>query len=237
MVNLETQPVQALPWSREHEQTLPGAFQMPTRMTALSFAGDHLALVSAVPLTPADLETIVRMGTVKYLIAPNLLHHLYLADAASHFPDAKVLAPRKLRTKRPDLRIDADLEDGLPNDMRSDVELVRIEGAPSVDEFVFFHRPSGCAVVTDLLFNMTNPKGAVANFTLWLVGCHKRFAQSRAWRFFIKDRKAAASSARRLLDLPVLSVLPAHGEAVTHDARTRLTTALAWMADAKQEDR
>ncbi len=41
-------------------------------------------------------------------------------------------------------------------------------------------------VLTDLVFNVRAPRGIAANVVLWLVGCHGRLAQSRAWRFFIE---------------------------------------------------
>jgi hypothetical protein len=140
-----------------------------------------------------------------------------------------VLAPAALRAKRPDLRIDAALEDGLPPDLSKSVRAVRIEGAPSLDEHVFFHEATRTLVVTELAFNITRPEGLMAHVVLFLVGCHGRLAQSRAWRFFVKDRSAAARSARTVLGLGFETLVVAHGAVVQENARSRLEGALAWM--------
>lgn len=214
----------------EYAQVLPGGFRMPARMTALPLSDGGVALISPVPLADGVAERVDALGPVRFLIAPNLLHHLYLGAAAERWPDALVLAPRGLRKKRPDLRVDADLEDGAPAGLASTIDVVRFDGAPSVDEHVFFHRPTRTLVITDLVFNVTRPEGLVAHVALFFVGCHGKLGQSRAWRFFVKDRAAAAASAARLLDLPFEELVPAHGDVVRNDARARLAAALRWLA-------
>jgi hypothetical protein len=144
-----------------------------------------------------------------------------------------VLAPRGLAAKRPDLRIDAALEDGLPSELAATVRALKIDGAPTVDEFVFFHQPSRTLVVTDLVFHLTAPRGFVAHVVLWLVGCHGKLAQSRAWRLFVKDRAGAARSARALLAWSFDTAVVAHGEILEVDAHDRLARALAWMTSGE----
>lgn len=214
----------------DFDQVLAGGFRMPTRMTAIPLASGGVALVSPVPMDDALAARVEALGPVEFLVAPNLLHHLYLADAAGRFPKARVLGPAGLRTKRPDLRIDLALGGPLPDELTTTVEVVPIEGAPSVDEFVFYHRPSQSLVVTDLVFNVTRPRGVIAHVALWLMGCHGRVAQSRAWKFFVKDRAAAARSARRVLGLAVRTLVVAHGDVVTEDVPNALARALEGMA-------
>ena len=211
------------------EQRLSGGFQMPTRMTALGFGSGGVALVSPVPIDDAMAGKIAELGEVRYLVAPNLLHHLYLAAAKARYPEARILAPRKLGQKRPDLRIDAFLEDGVPSDLKDDVRAVRIDGAPAVDEVALFHAPTRTLVLTDLVFNVTKPRGLVAHLVLFLVGCRAKLAQSRTWRFFVKDRVAAAASVRTLLTLPFDTLVVAHGEVVHERAKEALQGALRWM--------
>jgi hypothetical protein len=214
----------------EMAQVLPGGFHMPVRTTALPLEGGGLALVSPIRMTDEIAKEVAALGPVRFLVAPNLLHHLYLADATARWPQARVLAPRGLAAKRPDLRIDAFLEDGLPPELAATIRAVKIEGAPSVDEHVFFHEPSRTLVLTDLVFNVTAPRGLVANIALWLVGCRGKLAQSRAWRFFVKDRSRAAKSARALLALSFDAAIVAHGETIPAGANAKLERALAWMA-------
>ena len=210
-------------------QVLPGGFHMPARMTALPLADAGVALVSPIPIDDALAARVEALGPVRFLIAPNLLHHLYLGAAKERWPDAIVLAPSALRAKRPDLAIDAALEDGLPPELAAGVRAIKIDGAPAVEEFVFFHEASGTLVVTDLLFHVTHPRGFIAHVVLWLVGCYKRLAQSRAWRFFVKDRAAAARSARLVTGLSFERLIPAHGDVIQSGARPQVERALAWM--------
>ena len=177
-------------------------------------------------LPPRKAAELAALGEVRWLIAPNLLHHLYLGDAIARYPSAKVLAPAGLARKRPDLRVDATLDAPLPASLAACLEVLHIDGAPAVAEHALFHRPTRTLVLTDLVFNVRAPRGLVANVLLWLVGCHGKLAQSRAWRLFIKDRPAYAASARALLGLDVTTLVVAHGEVVREDARARLASAL-----------
>ena len=204
--------------SFEFAQVLPGRFNLPVRMTALPLGPGRVALVSPVPLTPDALAWVEGQGEVAYLISPSLFHHLYLGDAAARFPSAQVLAPRGLRAKRPDLRIDGDLEDGLPAELAAHVDVARVEGAPIADEHVFFHRASRSLVVTDLVFHVVRPRGLMTSLILRMVGCHGRLAHSRSWGLFIKDKAAASASIARILAWPFEHLVPAHGEPVEGDA-------------------
>jgi len=40
---------------------------------------------------------------VKYIVAPNKLHSLYLEDWAKAFPEAKLYAPPELKAKHPNI--------------------------------------------------------------------------------------------------------------------------------------
>ncbi|MDB4976711.1 MAG: hypothetical protein JWN48_5052 [Myxococcaceae bacterium] len=215
-------------------QSLPPlGLRLPARMTALPFGAGKLALVSPVPIDDALAADLARLGEVQYLIAPNLLHHLYLAAASQRYPGARVIAPAGLRAKRPDLTIHADLEDGLPAELEAAVQLVRIEGAPALAEHVFFHRATRTLVVTDLVFHVLRPQGAFTKLVLTLVGCRGKLAQSVVWRIMVRDRRAAAASVEQLLALPFETLVMAHGEVLREDARARLAGALSWLLPAR----
>lgn len=217
----------------DYAQVLPPfGFQFPARMSVLPLSGGKLALVSPIPIDSELAARIATLGEVAYLIAPNLLHHMYLADAVRRYPTARVLAPRALRTKRPDLRIDLALEDALPEELTRAVVVKPIAGAPKIDEFAFFHRATRTLVLTDLVFNIERPAGAFAHVVLFLVGAYKRIATSRAVRLLVADRARCRESMAELLALPFETLVVAHGEIVRSDARARLGHALAWLSPA-----
>jgi hypothetical protein len=214
----------------DYAQGYPRKYAVPARMTVLPLAERKLALVSPVPIDDAVARALAELGEVELLIAPNLLHHLHLSAAAQRYPRARVLAPPRLAAKQPGLRIDATLDRELPALLTDAVQVLHIAGAPRVDEYVFFHRATRTLVVTELVFNMVEPRGLLPNVVLFVMGVHGRLAQSRAWRLLVRDRAAAAASARRVLALPIQTLVVAHGEIVVHDAKAKLAAALRWLA-------
>jgi hypothetical protein len=213
----------------DYSQTLPMGFRFPARMSVLPLASGTLALVSPIPIDDSLAREIAALGEVRFLIAPNLLHHLYLAGASERYPNARVLAPPGLRFKRSDLRIDATLDAALPDELAASIEVLHIAGAPTFDEYTIFHRSSRTLVVTDLVFNV-RADGPQAHLVLFMVGCHGLLAQSRVWRIGIKDRPAARESVQAILALPFETLVMAHGEIVRVDARAKLAHALRWLA-------
>jgi hypothetical protein len=65
---------------------------------------DHsLFVISPIQLSEAVRVAVDALGTVKYLVAPNHLHHLHLGDWGQAYPQAKLYATPRLPGKRPDL--------------------------------------------------------------------------------------------------------------------------------------
>jgi hypothetical protein len=206
-------------------------------MTVLSLSNRALALVSPIPIDDAMAEALREAGEVRYVIVPNLLHHLHVEGAMTRYPGATLLAPPGLAKKRPDLAVGGALDGPLPQAITESVETIRLHGAPVVDEFVFFHRATETLVVTDLVFNVLEPHGFVTNVVLSLVGCRGRLAASRSWRFFVKDRAAMNESLARVLALPFTRVVVAHGENLDVEAKPRLEAALGARFGALRLDR
>lgn len=217
----------------DYSVRLPGGMRFPARMSALPLADRKLALVSPGPIDGALAARLEEHGEVTLLIAPNLLHYMHLTKAAERFPAARVLAPAGLSKKLPGLRIDGTLEHDVPALLSDSVDVLKFEGAPALEEFVFFHRSQRTLVVTDLVFNIQRPQGVMLNLLLALVGCRGRLAQSRALRFMIRDRSAARASIERILKFDFETLVVAHGEVVTTDARAELTNALRWLLPAR----
>ena len=211
---------------------VPGGFHFPARMTAVELRPGELALISPIPIDDALAQRIAELGRVTYLLAPNLHHHLYLGAASARYPEAAVLTPPGLASKRPELPIRGTLDRELPAALRGALEVIRLEGAPGVDEFAFYHRATATLIVTDLVFNIVRPRGFWAHLILWITGCHGQLAATRTWRLLVKDRAALARSLQRLLELPLRTLVMAHGEIVRDDAHTRLREALRFWLPA-----
>lgn len=220
-------------WCANSGLYMPGKLMhFSLRMTVIRLADAKLVLISPIALDDALADELRSLGEVAYIIAPNTFHHLHAGTAKARFPGAKLFAVRGLAKKRPDLQIDGVIEDSQASPWQAELLSKTIRGCPGFNETVFFHRASGTLIVTDLVFNVHAHKGLLTGLVLRLVGAHKRFAQSRAWRMVVKDRAAAKASVLELLELDIARVVMAHGEILTDDCKPALRQALRWILSA-----
>ena len=110
-------------------------------------------------------------------------------------------------------------------DTRSGFSVIPIEGIPGLSESAFYHEVDKTLVITDLAFNVQNPKGLGARIIFHLFGTYKRFSQSRLVGLLTKDKAAAKRSMQSLLELDFERVVMAHGQVVDADAKARLRKA------------
>lgn len=206
-----------------------GALCFSLRMTVVRLPDGSVVLWSPIPMDDELAGAITALGPVRHLVAPNGFHHLYAKAAKARFPDATLWLSPALEKKRADLWADGKPLTQTPPAWDGNLELLTLQGAPMVDEVVAFHRPSATLIATDLLFNEHHPKGWLTPLVLRMTGAHKRLAQSRLLRFVTKDKAAAGQSYRKLLQFPFTTLIIAHGDILTEDARPRTAAALSWL--------
>lgn len=206
-------------------------FRYPTRMALIRLHDDRLLAWSPVALS-ADLRTAVdNLGQVAHVVAPNHLHHLALPDWQTAYPDAVFYAAPGLQAKRADLRFDAALCDTPPTAWDGLLDQVVVRGCAITQEVVFFHRPSGTVLFTDLLQQFPDDwfagwRRIVARLDL-MVSPHP--CVPRKFRVATTNRAAARQAVRRILDWPARSVVMAHGTPVTLNAPAFLAEAFKWL--------
>lgn len=205
---------------------IEAGFYLPVRSTLLTLPDGSLMMISPLAVDDALAARIDALGRVAHIVAPNTLHHLFLRDAATRWPAAQVHVARRLPAKLAKQRRVVPPHSVLPAGLPSGIAAVPFEGAPVMDETVFFHAASRTLVVTDLVFHVLAPKGLLTGLILRLVGAHRVLAQSRAVRFMLRDREAARQSVERILALDFTRLVMAHGEVVEVDAKPRLHAAL-----------
>lgn len=127
-------------WVIDRPFTLPfvGA-EIGTRMTCIRLVDRRLLLHSPVKLDPAVRQSLEMLGEIRAVVAPNKLHHLFLADYIALYPKARIYAAPGLAEKRPDLRFDGQMGDEPQDEWRGQLEQHLFRGAPSLNEVVFFH--------------------------------------------------------------------------------------------------
>lgn len=215
-------------WGSEHDHFMNGVVHFRGRMTVVRLESGGLLLHSVVPIDDALAGELAALGSVEHIVAPNLLHHSYLALAIERYPAATIWGARGLAEKRSDIRFDETLGETAPP-WGSEFAPLEIRGIPWANETVFFHEATNTVVVTDLVFNIHEVRGWVTPWVLRMAGAYRRFAQSRLLRRAIKDAGAASDSVEQMLEWPIERVVMAHGHVVDRDAKTRLAEALAPM--------
>ncbi len=71
-------------------------------MTVVRLSCGSLWVHSPIKLESALQKQIAALGAVKFLIAPNQLHHLFLKDWQQSYPDAQLFGTRRVQSKRKD---------------------------------------------------------------------------------------------------------------------------------------
>lgn len=159
------------------------------------------------------------------LVAPSLLHHLHLQRAMECMQPRDVWVPAGLTDKHPELRhVRVFGQDAWPH--HDQLDFVIVEGAPSRNEVVFFHRPSRTLYAADLFFHICEPQGWLTPLAFRALGIHKRFAMMRMWKRWIEDDAAFKRSMQNMLAWEFERVVMAHGEIVTTNARALVEQAL-----------
>ncbi|MES2855975.1 MAG: DUF4336 domain-containing protein, partial [Bdellovibrionota bacterium] len=176
---------------------------MPTSMVILPLRctvfrlNTAVVMISPIDFTPLHLQQIAELGIVTHLVAPSVLHHSYLKRAMELFPGAEVWGVPGVERKREDVQWTKLFgRDLWP--FESELASRLIEGVPDMSEVAFFDRSGKTLIVTDLCFNLRNPKGWAAPLMLRLLGTHKKFAVSRLVTRFMKDRVAFERSMKNI---------------------------------------
>lgn len=209
-------------WEVDRPIKARGFLPLPHRMTVLRFGRDVM-LHSPVPFEPGLGATLAAAGEVRWIVAPSLMHDLFLEDWTAAFPRARLLVCPQWSQQRPS----HPQGEPLPGaELPRGVLAVHIDGMPGIHECVLLHEPSGTLVVADLLFNIQRSDSALARLNFRVFGTWKRTAASRLFRAYIKDRAAFQQSMRQVLALPFDRVLVGHGDVVERDGRAAL--ARAW---------
>nr|AYM52727.1 hypothetical protein [Archangium disciforme] len=211
-----------------HVLTVPfrfGGFDLGGRMTVIRLPDGGLWVHSPVRPTPEVRSAVEALGPVRFLVAPNLWHHLFIQDWAAACPEAKVVAPASLRRKRPGLRIDLELGDAPEAGWAGTLDQVFIRGMPKVDECVFFHRPSRTVLLTDLAFNIHQTGSWLTRVYLKASGAWRKLSTTYLERALMKDRAAVRASLDKVLAWNAERVVVCHGDVVERGGQEALENA------------
>lgn len=206
-------------------------FPYPTRMAVVRLSDGSAWVWSPVALSDDLVDSIESIGPVRFIVSPNKIHHLFLSEWASRWPDARLYAPPGLAERKPELKFDGELGDEAEPAWAADIDQVIFHGSVAMEEVVFFHRQSRCAIVCDLI--QRHPETDMTGWKGWLmrldslVGEHG--STPREWRASFVDRRAARSAREKLLSWKPERLLIAHGECAQTRASEIISDSLSWI--------
>lgn len=213
-----------------HASHKMGSICFPIRTTIVQLKSGDLWVHSPGPVNDETLRSIRAMGDVRYIVAPNLLHHTYVQGFTDAFPTAELWGAPGLAKKRKDLEFTNMLGEVHP--WRTEIDARFIEGAPLLNETVFFHESEATMICTDLLFNFVEFENLMTKLVLWPTGATRGLVQSRSWWMFAKNRKQVGAAAASMLEWDFKRILMAHGEMVEGDnLGKRFSEIIRWLPD------
>ena len=214
-------------WEVNHPHKLLRLFPLGHRMTVLRQASGELVLHSPIPLDEALREALENLGNVAHVLAPSIMHNLFLTPYDQQYPDARFWAVPKFASKYPKLRADAILDEST---QLTGLRFAQIAGMPKVNECVVLHESSGSLIVADLVFHFPRSDSFALRTLLKANSAYGKVAASRLFRSFIKDRDAMRASLDRVLDWDFDRLIVGHGEIVEKDAKASLRAAYSWLS-------
>jgi hypothetical protein len=206
----------------------------PTRCVIVRLENGDLWVWSPIKLTTDLRADVDGLGPVRHLVSPNKLHHLYLKEWKTAYPEAALWGPQSTIKKRSDLSFREPLTDNPPQDWLPDIDQAWFRGSFAMDEIVFFHRPSGTAIVADLIQTFSDrflrKHWGWFRFLARLDGLTQDQAGApREWRLSFINRAPARRARAKVLSWNCQRVIVAHGEWVRADGHALLQKSFRWL--------
>jgi hypothetical protein len=198
-------------FTREFEVKIMPGVTFPARSTFIELADNQLLIVSPGPFVKSDIESIVEQYDNVFCVAPNAFHHMYLEMFHNWFPRIEIFGNSLVKTKQPWVKDTLQPIEELQKKLQGKLDLIRIEGNPSLRETVFYHPENKTLVVTDLFFFMKEPMPFGRRFILKLFRAYGKPAQSGLVKMTTKDKTAYKKSIEKLKELDCQKLIMAHG--------------------------
>ncbi|KAK9237523.1 hypothetical protein V1525DRAFT_403842 [Lipomyces kononenkoae] len=218
-----------------------GLIQMGARSTFISLPASNSVVVIAPVPYGEDSAAIVGTRDVRFLIAPDMEHHMALKSWKDKYPSAKIIGVQGLRNFKAPAGVHVDYEIGLANKVISPSEGgIEDPELNEVFKFVYFpsHKnkelityyiPTKTIIEADLLLNLpaleqyskspTNPR---SGFTRLFNVFHPDSSwHRRLTGGLLKDKAAAKVGLNAIQSLDYETIIPCHGEVITTDAKEK----------------
>lgn len=204
-------------------------------------------------------------GDVRYLVAPDIEHHIFLSEWAAAYPGAKLVGPEGLPEKRQKARGDARIGKeafavvvtrdnrgrvSVGDDFDRDFALEYVHAHPN-RELVFLYRPDRVLIEADLLANLPaveqysrvpddqrpRPGPLARLFERLQTPRGDALAAKRfVWHVISRmDRPAFNESVRRIARWDFDTIVPCHGETMVGDGKEVFRKVFEWHLEGDDE--
>ncbi|MEM9538419.1 MAG: DUF4336 domain-containing protein [Cyanobacteria bacterium P01_E01_bin.42] len=209
--------------------------EVGTRMTVIRCNNNDLILISPIAKDDNLIQEIDRLGRVKWIIAPNLYHHLFLSGFQENYPDAQLLAVPGLEKKRPDLAI-AKILDPNQSSVADELESIFFEGFKVLDltgvsllnEFAFFHHKSKSLILTDTAFAFDETFPLLTRLAARFLRSYKQLSPSLLEKIATQEKDKVKISIQKVLKWNFKRVIVAHGNIIENEAKEQLKKGYEW---------
>jgi hypothetical protein len=195
--------------------------ELGTRMTVLELPGG-LLVHSPVALPP---ESIQHLGDPRWVLAPNLFHHLHVGPWAAAGLEAWAAAG--LAEKRPDVPF-VGQPTGTAHPWGSDLRVHALTSFSLSNEVVLLHVPSRTLVVTDLVFHIQPDAPWATRAAMGLIGGYPGVATTALERLGMQ-RAAARRDLAEILSWDFDRVVLTHGAVVETGGKDTVARAFSWL--------
>ena len=202
-------------------------------------------------------------GDVRYLVATDIEHHIFLSEWAAAYPNAKLVGPEGLPEKRQKAKDDPKIgkepfavvvtkenssQLSIGADFDADFEMEYVHMHPN-KELVFFYKPDRVLVEADLMFNLPaeeqysrvpedqKPKpgwlGRLFNSLQTTDGDALGMKRFLWYGASRSDRPGFAESMKRIALWDFETIVPCHGETVVGNGKEVFEKVFAWHLEGK----
>lgn len=213
-------------WVAETKLKLFGA-EFGNRMTVIRLSSGKLLLHSPVKISDSLLDSVRQLGEVGFIVTPNNFHGLFVEEWRREFPEAKYFTAKEVKETE---SLSFPLSSLRSEVLGASIEIIKIEGAPKVNEYAFIHKESNTLILTDLAFNIGTNISFWSKVFFKLNGTFDKFGPSRLMKTMIADPAALNSSIDKVLAFDISRVIVSHGNILESNARSTLKEAFFGLA-------
>jgi hypothetical protein len=237
---------------------LVGRLHIKLTHSIVKLTSGGLAVFSPVALTKAAQTKVIEMGgDVRYIVALDYEHHIFISEWAKEYPAAKIIGPEGLPEKRAKQTDDPKIgneefavvfkkenkrEIRIDPEFDADFDYEYVDGHANL-EIVFFYKPERVLIQADLLFNLPPTEqyskvpeaelpgdGAVGK----LFACVQnprgdtKWLQRFNWYLLAKNRDSFNDSMAQIAQWDFHTMIPCHGDVLEGDGKEVFMKVFDW---------